>query len=293
MSKKMVLKVDLNCDKCKQRAMKTVASIQEILYCGCIFGFVAGVESVQSDMKEQKITVIGDADPVCIINKLRKFGRSELVSVGPAKEPEKKQAEKKEAPKEEKKEVPKEEKKEAPMTNITYNIPLMLDGKHHHLKAKNRAHTTKKVGKESAAAEEEDVQDLQLKIGVQKMVLKVDLNCDKCKQRAMKTVASIQGVESVQSDMKEQKITVIGDADPVCIINKLRKFGQSELVSVGPAKEPEKKQAEKKEAPKEEKKEVPKKEEKQEAPMTNITYVYLPPHCEPCCGGYRYNYCHY
>ncbi|KAH9325073.1 hypothetical protein KI387_005251, partial [Taxus chinensis] len=78
-----------------------------------------------------------------------------------------------------------------------------------------------------------------------KMVLKVDLNCDKCKKRAMKTVANIQGVESVQTDMKEQKITVIGDADPVFIANKLRKFGRSEIVSVGPAKEPEKKQPEK------------------------------------------------
>ncbi|KAH9325070.1 hypothetical protein KI387_005248, partial [Taxus chinensis] len=28
MSKKIVLKVDLNCDKCKKRAMKTVANIQ-------------------------------------------------------------------------------------------------------------------------------------------------------------------------------------------------------------------------------------------------------------------------
>ena len=68
-------------------------------------------------------------------------------------------------------------------------------------------------------------------------------------------------------DMKERKLTVIGLVDPVSIVSKLRKhWPTTEIVLVGPAKEPEK---EKKEEPKKEeaKKEEPKKEEeKKEEP---------------------------
>ncbi|KAL2235168.1 UNVERIFIED_CONTAM: Heavy metal-associated isoprenylated plant protein 39 [Sesamum indicum] len=41
--------------------------------------------------------------------------------------------------------------------------------------------------------------------------------------------------------MKEKKLTVVGDVDPVQIVGKLRKYWQPEIVTVGPAKEPEKK----------------------------------------------------
>jgi len=51
-------------------------------------------------------------------------------------------------------------------------------------------------------------------------------------------------VESVAVDLRKGKMTVIGDADPVLLTIKLRKFGFTELLSVGPAKE-EKKEAEK------------------------------------------------
>ncbi|KAL8498516.1 hypothetical protein ACS0TY_021736 [Phlomoides rotata] len=47
-------------------------------------------------------------------------------------------------------------------------------------------------------------------------------------------------------DMKEKKLTVIGGVDPVKVVGKLKKFGHTELVSVGPAKEPEKKKEEEK-----------------------------------------------
>lgn len=75
-------------------------------------------------------------------------------------------------------------------------------------------------------------------------------------------------------DMKEKKLTVIGAVDPVSVVSKLRKYWQADIVSVGPAKEPEKKEEPKKEEPKKEeppkdepKKEEPKKEEaKKEEP---------------------------
>lgn len=65
-------------------------------------------------------------------------------------------------------------------------------------------------------------------------------------------------------DMKDKKLTVTGDIDPVTIVSKLRKLCHTEIVSVGPAKEPEKKKEEpKKEEPKkdEKKKDEPKKDD--------------------------------
>lgn len=63
-------------------------------------------------------------------------------------------------------------------------------------------------------------------------------------------------------DMKEKKLTVVGDVDPVDVVSKLRKFWQTSIFSVGPAKEPEKKDDTKKE---EAKKEDSKKEESKKA----------------------------
>ncbi|XP_043805120.1 heavy metal-associated isoprenylated plant protein 39 isoform X2 [Manihot esculenta] len=77
-------------------------------------------------------------------------------------------------------------------------------------------------------------------------------------------------------DMKEKKLTVIGTVDPVSVVSKLRKHWQTDIVSVGPAKEPEKEEEPKKEEPKKEeeaKKEEPKKEEeaKKEEPNKEET----------------------
>ncbi|OAY69067.1 heavy metal-associated isoprenylated plant protein 39-like [Ananas comosus] len=45
------------------------------------------------DMKEKKLTVVGDVDPVCIACKVRKFWRADISHVGLAKEEDKKKNE--------------------------------------------------------------------------------------------------------------------------------------------------------------------------------------------------------
>ncbi|XP_024020555.1 heavy metal-associated isoprenylated plant protein 39-like [Morus notabilis] len=51
-----------------------------------VCNFLSGIDSISMDMKEKKLTVVGDVDPVEIVNKLRKTWFTEIVSVGPAKE---------------------------------------------------------------------------------------------------------------------------------------------------------------------------------------------------------------
>ncbi|KAJ1391054.1 Heavy metal-associated domain superfamily [Sesbania bispinosa] len=92
----------------------------------------------------------------------------------------------------------------------------------------------------------------------QKVVLKVLTMIDeKTKKKAIEAAADIYGVDSIAADVKEQKLTVIGEMDTVAVVKKLKKVGKVDIVSVGPAKE------EKKEEKKDENKEE-KKEEKQE-----------------------------
>lgn len=74
----------MNDEKTKQKAIEAVADIY-------------GVDSISADLKEQKLIVIGEMDTIAIAKKLRKLGKVDIVSVGPAKEEKKeeKKAEKK------------------------------------------------------------------------------------------------------------------------------------------------------------------------------------------------------
>lgn len=87
---------------------------------------------------------------------------------------------------------------------------------------------------------------------MQKIVLKVDLHDNKEKKKAMKAVSILVGIDSLSVDMKDMKMTVTGVIDPIDVVNKLRKFWHTEILSVGPAKEDKKKEEEKKDEKKKE-----------------------------------------
>ena len=62
----------------------------------------------------------------------------------------------------------------------------------------------------------------------------------------MKLVATVEGITSIVLDPSKNTVTVTGEADPVKIIHKVRKFRRSaSVVSIGPPK-PEEKKDEKK-----------------------------------------------
>ncbi|PHU23143.1 hypothetical protein BC332_08250, partial [Capsicum chinense] len=79
---------------------------------------------------------------------------------------------------------------------------------------------------------------------LQKVVLKLEYFDEKIKQKAMKKVSGLEGVESISIDTKEKKLTITGNIDPVSLVSKLRKLCHTDILSVGPAKEPEKKKDE-------------------------------------------------
>lgn len=84
----------------------------------CIYAnnlyYGTGIDSISVDLKEQKITVMGEMDSVALVKRLKRVAKVDIISVGPAKEEKKeeKKGEKKEAKKEEKKEEKKDVKKD-------------------------------------------------------------------------------------------------------------------------------------------------------------------------------------
>jgi len=83
----------------------------------------------------------------------------------------------------------------------------------------------------------------------------------------------IAGVESVSMEMKEQKLTLIGDMDAVVVVEKLRKLCYTEILSYGAEKVENKEKKEEKKKP-EEKKQPEKKNNDQTQNIANILKAY-------------------
>ncbi|XP_042044896.1 putative 4-hydroxy-4-methyl-2-oxoglutarate aldolase 2 isoform X3 [Salvia splendens] len=84
MAQKVVVRLLTTTDeKTKQKAIEAAADILERKEEKC-----AGVDSISADVKEQKVTVVGDMDAVAVVKRLKKVGKLDIVSVGPATEEE-------------------------------------------------------------------------------------------------------------------------------------------------------------------------------------------------------------
>ncbi|KAG4956392.1 hypothetical protein JHK85_042772 [Glycine max] len=78
-----------------------------------------------------------------------------------------------------------------------------------------------------------------MKLTKQKIVMKVHMNCQKCRTKALKVVAAASGVNFVGLEGEEKdKLVVIGDeVDPVKLTNSLRKkVGHTDIISLAEVK---------------------------------------------------------
>jgi len=84
-------------------------------------------------------------------------------------------------------------------------------------------------------------------MAILKIVLKLDLHDGRKWDRAIKVVCSVPGIDQLAVDRRDGKMTVVGTVDPVSVVGKIRRlFPGAHIISVGPAKAPEKEGGEKK-----------------------------------------------
>ncbi|XP_074276319.1 heavy metal-associated isoprenylated plant protein 6-like [Silene latifolia] len=74
--------------------------------------------------------------------------------------------------------------------------------------------------------------------GVNSIVLKFDMHCEGCAKKVRKSINKLQGVESVKTDVSNNKLMVTGKVDPVMVKEKVEEKmkKKAELVSLQPNK---------------------------------------------------------
>ncbi|RLN22709.1 hypothetical protein C2845_PM07G22140 [Panicum miliaceum] len=53
--------------------------------------------------------------------------------------------------------------------------------------------------------------------------LKVYMHCDACERKVRRTINKVEGVETVEVDREENKVTVTGDFEPEKVVKKIKK----------------------------------------------------------------------
>ncbi|PWA94051.1 hypothetical protein CTI12_AA018960 [Artemisia annua] len=131
--------------------------------------------------------------------------------------------------------------------------------------------------------------------GVTVVVLKMDLHCEGCAGRVVKAVRTLDGVESVRiGDSELNKLTVIGNVDPVKLRQKVEEKTKKKVEILSPASKKPKdgdtttqsdgggKKKEQKQSENENDKTTKKDEKKpKELPVTTAV-LKVPLHCQGC-----------
>ncbi|XP_066347415.1 heavy metal-associated isoprenylated plant protein 19-like isoform X1 [Miscanthus floridulus] len=55
------------------------------------------------------------------------------------------------------------------------------------------------------------------------MEMKVYMHCDACEKKVRRTISKVKGVETIEVDREENKVTVTGDFEPEKVVKKIKK----------------------------------------------------------------------
>lgn len=67
-----------------------------------------------------------------------------------------------------------------------------------------------------------------------KIVMRVDMDCAGCKEKVKRALKTVEGVEKIDIDMAEQKVTVRGNVDPRTVCDTVRKRSGKRTVLLSP-----------------------------------------------------------
>ncbi|XP_020253487.1 heavy metal-associated isoprenylated plant protein 2-like [Asparagus officinalis] len=72
------------------------------------------------------------------------------------------------------------------------------------------------------------------------MVIKVHIASQCCKRKLLQAVSVLQGIDKIEMDAEKNTMTVIGSADPMDVIKRIRKVCKcAEISTIGPPAKPE------------------------------------------------------
>ncbi|KAJ8772031.1 hypothetical protein K2173_027208 [Erythroxylum novogranatense] len=93
------------------------------------------------------------------------------------------------------------------------------------VKIEEKTEGTKPEARE-LAIEEEDEEVAERPLKCKTWVLKVSIHCEGCKRKVKKILTNIDGVYTTDIDLRQQKVTVVGNVDADVLIKKLVKTGK-------------------------------------------------------------------